>query len=42
MQKRKEKKNIRERENELSLPLLFNLVFRRIFAHIIFDWDDVG
>jgi len=41
MQKRKEK-NIRERENELSLPLLFNLVFRRIFAHIIFDWDDVG
>jgi hypothetical protein len=41
MQKRKEK-NIWERENEVSLPLLFNLVFRRIFTHIIFDWDDVG
>jgi hypothetical protein len=40
MQKRKKK--IERGRMKYLFPLLFHLVFRRIFAYIIFDRDDVG
>jgi hypothetical protein len=40
--KKKKKKKGVKKESEILFPLHINLVFRRIFAHVVLDRDDIG